>query len=103
MYFMPLLSVLFINLFNFQLHSNMVSPRKYWCQDLDCFIKSYKGFYTLDMIPSKDAMERRGRQFKEILPKLKVVTPFGNRYVNFLIIYQFKLNYRTKRYNNSFS
>ena len=90
MYFMPLLSLLFINLFNFQLHSNMISPRKYWCQDLDCFIKSYKGFYTLDMIPSKDAMEKRKElQFKIILSKLKVDDPFGkfNWFVNNLIIY----------------
>ena len=87
---MPLLSILIINLFNFELYSNMISPRKYWCQDLDCFIKSYQGFYTLDMIPSKDAMEKRKElQFKIILSKLKVDDPFGkfNWFVNNLIIY----------------
>ena len=96
-YFIPLLSVLIINLFNFELYSNMISPRKYWCQDLDCFIESYEGFYTLKTITSKNVMEKRKEwEFKEILSKLKAVSQWGNAFINCLTIYHFKLNYRTK-------
>ena len=98
MYFIPLLSVSIINLFNVELYSNMVSPRKYSCQDLDCFIKSYEDYTTLDMIPSKDAMEKRKEwQFKVIISKLKVDYPYGkfNWFVNYLTIY--KLYYRSKK------
>ena len=88
MYFMPLLSVLIINLFNIELYSNMINPRRHWCQDLDCFINSYQGFCTLKTIPSKDVMEKREEwQFKEILSKLENFAGYGNRYVNCLIVY----------------
>ena len=94
MYFIPLLSVLIISLFNVELYSSMVSPRKYWCQDLDCFIKSYQGFYTLNTTICKDAMAKRKKwQFEKILLRLNVIKPHGkfNMFVNYLTIHEFIL------------
>lgn len=73
MYFMPLFSVLIINLFNFGFYSNMITPTKQWCQDLNCFVNSFDGFYTLKNNPSLFALNKRKEwQFKVIDSKLTI-------------------------------
>lgn len=73
MYFMPLFSVLIINLFNFGFYSNMITPRKQWCQDLSCFVKSFDEFYTIKNNPSLFAINKRKEwQFKVISSKLTI-------------------------------
>ena len=69
LYFIPILSILIINLINIKLYSNMLAPRKHWCQDLNCFIKSKLPFYTFANQPSLTEMRKRD-EFKMILERI---------------------------------
>lgn len=69
LYFIPILSVLIINLVNIELYSNMLAPRKHCCQDLNCFIKSKLPFYTFANQPSLTEIKKR-EEFKIILDRL---------------------------------
>ena len=73
MYFMPLFSVLIINLFNFGFYSNMITPRKQWCQDLNCLINSFDASYMLKDNPTLLVINKRKEwQFKVINSKLTI-------------------------------
>ena len=79
MYFIPILSVLLIALFQNIIYLNMIIPQKHWCQDIDCFAKSKLNFYTVSDEPALIAMrEKKEWQFKEILSRLTIGKPRGN-------------------------
>ena len=48
MYFIPLLSIIVVNLMNQSIYSNMISPPKQWCETLECFAQSNIKFVTFD-------------------------------------------------------
>lgn len=73
MYFIPILSVLIINLFQNTMTSNIIIPEKYWCQDLTCFAQSKIQFYTYKDEPSAGSLQRKNEwQIKEILSRLTI-------------------------------
>ena len=47
----------------------MLAPRKHWCQDLNCFIRSKIPFYTFVNQPSLTEMKKRD-EFKVILERI---------------------------------
>ena len=76
MYFIPLLSIMLIALFQNIIYSKMIVPRKYWCQDLDCFAKSNLKFYTFNNAPSLNLLKQKEEwQFKMIMSKLTIGPP----------------------------
>ena len=79
MYFIPMLSVLLIALFQNIIYLNMIIPRKHWCQDIDCFAQSKFDFYTVSDEPALIAMRKKKEwQFKVILSRLTIGPPKGN-------------------------
>ena len=68
----------------------MISPRKHWCQDLDCFIKSDQNFYTLEYFPSLNQMKKRKEwQFKVILSsRLTIDNPKCKIYLIQILIHK---------------
>ena len=76
MYFIPILSVLIITLFQNIIYLNMIVPRKHWCQDLDCFAKSKIDFHAaLDDPALIELKQKKEWQFKMILSRLTTIKP----------------------------
>ena len=76
MYFIPILSFLIINLFQNIIYSNMIVPRKHWCQDINCFAQSKFDFFTTSDDPALIALKKKKDwQFKVILSRLKINSP----------------------------
>ena len=76
MYLIPILSVLLINLFQNIIYSNMIVPRKHWCQDIDCFVKSKIGFHAASDDPALIELKQENEwQFKMILSRLTTIKP----------------------------
>ena len=74
MYFIPILSVLIITLFQNIIYLNMIVPRKHWCQDLDCFANSKIGFHTASDDPALIELKQKNEwQFKMILSRLTTI------------------------------
>ena len=73
MYLIPLLSALIINLFQNTISANLIVPRKQWCQDIDCFVKSKFDFLTAyDELALISLRQKEDLQFKVILKRLTV-------------------------------
>ena len=76
MYFIPILSVLLITLFQNIIYLNMIVPRKHWCQDLDCFAKSKIDFHAASDDPALiELKQKKEWQFKMILSRLTTIKP----------------------------
>ena len=73
MYLIPLLSVLIINLLQNVISANLIVPRKQWCQDIDCLVKSKLDFLTAYDEPALISLrQKEDWQFKVILKRLTV-------------------------------
>ena len=78
MYFIPLLSILLIGMFQNIICTNMIIPRKHWCQDIDCFSKSEIGFHAASDETALTVMkQKKESQFQEILSKVTTIKPKG--------------------------
>ena len=88
MYFMPLLSILLIVMFQNMICSNMIIPRKRWCNDIDCFAKSEIGFHSAsDEIALVQMKQKKEWQYKEILSKVTTIKPKGRFILDKLLTY----------------
>ena len=55
MYFIPLLSIIVVNVMTYSIYSNMISPPKQWCKSIECFAQSNYRFhvandYTMNLL-----------------------------------------------------
>ena len=67
MYFIPLLSIIVVNLMKESIYSNMISPPKQWCETLECFAQSNIRFVTLDRWLYNNLLKiRKEHEFKLI-------------------------------------
>ena len=70
MYFIPLLSIIVVNLMNQSIYSNMISPPKQWCETLECFAQSNMKFVTFDPnLHNKFLTIKMDQHFKSIAPR----------------------------------
>ena len=76
MYFIPMLSVMIIALFQNMIYSKMIVPRKHWCHDINCFAYSNAEFYTFINDPSLNLLkQKQEQQYKMIMSKLTIGPP----------------------------
>ena len=73
MYFIPLLSIIVINLRSSFIYSNMISPPKKWCESIDCFAKLNLKFYALEGdIVLTLLNKKEDEQIKSIVSRVQV-------------------------------
>ena len=83
MYFIPLLSIIIINLRSSFIYSNMVSPPKLWCESIDCFAKSNLKFYAMEGDFGLSLLEKKNdKQIKSIVSRIEVFHNHRNFIVN---------------------
>ena len=88
MYFIPLLSIFLIGMFQNMICTNMIIPRKHWCQDIDCFAKSKIGFHAAsDEIALIVIKQKKESQFKEIMSKVTTIKQKGKFILDKLLTY----------------
>ena len=70
MSFIPLLSIVVINLLTSSIYSNMISPPKQWCKTLECFSQSNIKFVTFDPdLQDRFLTIKKDQHFKSILSR----------------------------------
>ena len=67
MSFIPLLSIVVINLMTSAIYSNMISPPKQWCDSIECFAKPKYKFYAFDDAPSYQLLKRENKTEYKII------------------------------------
>ena len=78
MSFIPLLSIMVINLMTSSIYSNMISPPKQWCDSINCFAKSNYKFYAIDNESSYKLLESKNKtEFKTIAERTDLFTDLG--------------------------
>ena len=67
MYFIPLLSIIVVNLMKESIYSNMISTPKQWCETIECFVQSNIRFGTSDeYLHDKFSVIKKDDGFKSI-------------------------------------
>ena len=78
MSFIPLLSIVIINLMTSLIYSNMISPPKQWCDSIDCFAKSNHKFYAIDDESSYQLLKRENKTgYKTIAGRTELFSDLG--------------------------
>ena len=71
MYFIPLLSIIVVNLMTSSIYSNMISPPKTWCDSIDCFAKSNYQFHVTEVYTMNLLYEQtKNEEFESILSRI---------------------------------